>query len=190
MKNALIRKPLALVAAASLALPALGMADCIPSEPALTPGVIGYDLPFQMVSLESNKAKSPYASYAVGSLDYTAHDIELFDGKTLSGTGSEQLFSDRTYCRSTGLLDCNPQPFNVDAADKLGIGISDGETLLIIPPSGEQIIVTFTLESWGDAKQSFTAICDATSGTLRFSSATQSYIMSFGTPVPILAPPK
>ncbi len=82
------------------------------------------------------------------------------------------------------------QPFNIDKADNLGISLSDGENLLVYPPAGEQISVTFTLESWGNAKETYSGNCNATSGELYLTTSEHMYVITFGTPVAPLPPPK
>ena len=151
--------------------------DCIPTAP------VGYTVPFSMVSLKNfSSGGSQYASYTTGSLTYTSHSL-FFVGTTLSSTGNQQLFSDRTFPIDCGGLFCLNQPFNLNAADQLGVSISDG-SLLVFPIRPASIEVTFTLESWGNAQSTVTGTCDATSGELSMTSSSNMYLMTFGTPQP------
>jgi hypothetical protein len=136
-----------------------------------------------MVSLKTfSSGGSQYASYTTGTLAYTAHSF-FFTGTTLSSTGNQQLFSDRTFKIDCGPLFCSNQPFNLNAADKLGVAISDG-SFLSFPIQPASISVTFTLESWGNAQSTAVATCDATSGELHISTPTNAYLITFGTPQP------
>ena len=177
MKNRLFRIPLSLLTLLGMTMPALLRADCIPTAP------VNYTVPFTLVSLKNfSSGGSQYASYTTGSLTYTTHSI-FFSGTTLSGTNAQQLFSDRTFPIDCGPLFCSQQPFNLNAADKLGVSISDG-ALLIFPVKPASISVTFTLESWGNGQETFTGTCDATSGELVMTSSQNMYLMTFGTPQP------
>jgi hypothetical protein len=161
----------------AVALPGLMQADCVPSAAA------GYTVPISMVSLKNfSSGGSQYASYTTGRLTYTSHSY-FFSGTTLSSTGNQQLFSDRTFPIDCGPLFCSNQPFNLNNADQLGISISDG-TFLTFPIKPASISVTFTLESWGNAQSTSTATCDATSGELYITSSTGMYLVTFGTPEP------
>jgi hypothetical protein len=158
-------------------VPASWGATCIPPAP------VGYTLPFSMVSLKTfASGGSQYASYTTGSLTYTAHNF-FFVGTTLSSTNNQQLFSDRTFKIDCGPLFCSNQPFNLNAADKLGVAISDG-SILTFPIQPASISVTFTLESWGNAQSTATASCDATSGELYITTPTNMFLITFGTPAP------
>jgi hypothetical protein len=181
MKKTLIRIPLSLFTLFGLTVPGLLRADCVPTAP------VGYTVPFSMVSLKNfSSGGSQYASYTTGALTYTAHSV-FFLGTTLSSSGNQQLFSDRTL-----LLNCSPfcqnQPFSIDNADLLGVAISDG-SFLSFPVRPASISVTFTLQSWGNGTETFTAACDATSGELSITSGSGMYLMTFGTPQrPIIIP--
>jgi hypothetical protein len=160
-----------------VAMPSLLGAECIPTAP------VGYTVPFSMVTLKNfSSGGSQYASYTTGRLNYTSHSY-FFAGTTLSSTGNQQLFSDRTFPIDCGTFFCSQQPFNLNNADQLGVSISDG-SVLTFPVKPASISVTFTLESWGNGKISSTATCDATSGELYITSPTTMYVMTFGTPEP------
>ncbi|MGI8992582.1 MAG: hypothetical protein ACR2I2_23745 [Bryobacteraceae bacterium] len=91
MKNTLVRITLSLFTLFGLSGPGLLRADCVPTAP------VGYTVPFSMVTLKNfSSGGSQYASYTTGSLTYTSHS-RFFVGTTLSSTGSQQLFSDRTF---------------------------------------------------------------------------------------------
>ena len=177
MKKTLVRIPLSLLTLFGLVTPSLVHADCVPTAP------VGYTVPFSMVSLKNfSSGGSQYASYTTGSLVYTAHS-PFFSGTTLSSSGNQSLFSDRTFRIDCGGLFCLNQPFNIQAPDKLGLAISDG-TLLTFPVKPASISVTFTLESWGNVRSTSTATCDATSGELYVSTATGMDVITLGTPQP------
>lgn len=109
----------------------------------------GYTVPYSMVSLKNfSSGGSQYAAYTTSRLTYTSLST-FFSGTTLSGSGGRQLFSDRTFSIDCGPLFCSQQPFNLNAADQLGVAISDG-ALLAIPYHPPSINVTFTLQSWGN----------------------------------------
>ena len=136
-----------------------------------------------MVSLKTfSSGGSQYASYTTGSLTYTAHSF-FFSGITLSSTGNQQLFSDRTFKIDCGPLFCSNQPFSINNADQLGVAISDG-SVLTFPIQPASISVTFTLESWGNAQSTSTATCDATSGELYITTPSNMYLITLGTPQP------
>lgn len=177
MKNTIIRIPLTLLTLFSFSATGLLRADCVPTAP------VGYTVPFSMVTLKNfSSGGSQYASYTTGSLTYTAHNF-FFAGTTLSSSNNQTLFSDRTFKIDCGGLFCSNQPFNLDAADKLGIAISDG-SLLTFPVKPASINVTFTLQSWGNGQSTSTATCDAASGELYISTPTQMDIITLGTPQP------
>jgi hypothetical protein len=171
------RMVVSLFALFSVAVPGLFGAECIPTAP------VGYTVPFSMVTLKNfSSGGSQYASYTTGHLTYTSHSW-LFLGTTLSSTGNQQLFSDRTFKIDCGPLFCSNQPFNINNADQLGVAISDG-SFLTFPVKPASISVTFTLESWGNTQSTSTATCDATSGELYITSPSNGYLITLGTPEP------
>ena len=161
-------------------LPTLLRADCIPSAPT------GDTVPFTMVTLKNNLV----ASYATGSLKIsdssTPYSVDR--STTLSATQIPQMFSDRTACVGGGLC-LTKQPFDISRPDQLGVSIVEATTLTL---SGltTSISVTLTLESWGNAKISFTGTCNAAGELYGHYDSNTSALFAFGTPVSAPPPPK
>jgi len=180
VRNSFVRNPLSVITLAALTLPVLGHADCVPTAP------VGYSVPFHMVSLESFSGSSnPSASYSDGQLTYMAHS-ELFRGTIVASTNSQQLFSNRTYCRGK-FLDCSLpqyiQPFDIDQAGKISVSVSDGAFIDVFPPRGDELVVSF------DGKDSYSGTCNSTSGELYVADSDHMYVITFGTPTPPPPPP-
>jgi hypothetical protein len=133
-------------------LPTLLRADCLPSGPT------GDTVPFTLVMLKNTRV----ASYTTGTLTISNSDIpySVDHSTTLSGTQEPQLFSDRTFCPSSGVCLTGEQPFDLSAADKLGVSITEATTLVLGSGIQTSISVTLTLESWGNSKTTFTATCN------------------------------
>lgn len=163
-------------------LPTFLQADCIPSSPS------GYTVPFKLVTLKQDH----YASYATGTLTISESSGVLDWNTTLSATHVPQLFSERFIpsCPGSSGICLNQQPFDIYQADQLGVSI---DKATVVGPKGEttSINVTFTLESWGNGKESFAASCNASTGELygTFDSNTFA-VISFGTPEAPQPPPK
>jgi len=161
-------------------LPALLRADCIPSAPT------GDTVPFTMVTLKNNRV----ASYSTGSLTISdsSSPYSVDRSRTLSATRIPQLFSDRTACVGGGLC-LTKQPFDISQPDQLGVSVIEATTLTL---SGltTSISVTLTLESWGNAKISFTGTCNAAGELHGAFDSNTSAVFAFGTPVSSPPPPK
>ena len=164
--------PLCLLTLAGLITPNYLHADCVPTAPS------GYSVPFIMTELKNYPSGKAFASYTTGQL--FAKDYLL--GTTVwSATKLPQLFSDRygnVDCRSF----CLNQPFDINQADQLGVSISDGYNFLT---GQKNILVTMTLESWGNGQASFSGTCDSTTGVLYGTIGGNTFVtIAFGTPQP------
>lgn len=171
-----------LAVAAFLALPpTLLHADCIPSAPT------GDTVPFALTTLKNSQV----ASYATGTLAIsdTGGGISLDRSTTLSATHIPQLFSDRTYCPGGGLC-LIQQPFDISAADQLGVSITETTAFILGKGLTTSISVTLTLESWGNAKISFSGKCNAAGVLYGTYESNTSALIAFGTPVAAPPPPK
>ena len=167
---------IAVLALTTITAAGLLNADCLPSAPT------NYKVPFSLVTLKNfNSGGSQYASWVKGSLTITNVNTFIYSGITLASSGNQQLFSDRT---SPVCNDCyEAQPFTVFQPDELGVSISRGDSLFA-PANNGKIFLTLTLQSWGNAKEQYTATCDATSGELYYTRSTGSGLITFGTPEP------
>jgi hypothetical protein len=151
-----------------LAVPMFG--DCLPSVPT------GWQVP---VYMSAHDVANHVVNYTTGNLVNTSATVPF-----LSGNRLPQLFSDRDVPCTSQPCSFIPQPFSASNPDNLGISI----TRAVTPGTlNTTISVTLTLESWGNAKYTFPAACDATTGLLygSFSNNTMA-VISFGTPT---APP-
>jgi len=158
-------------ALALAAIPAFTLApikaDCLPSAPN------GWMIPFTMSTHQTNGV----VSYTTGTL-YSNFYFGIY---SLSGDNFAQLFSDRfvpcgQYCFPT-------QPFNENAADRVGVQISENFFIQPVTPN-----VTLTLDTWGHAKLSFQGHCDSSTNLLYGSVSNNTMVViSFGTPQ---APPR
>ncbi|MBV9267028.1 MAG: hypothetical protein JO061_12735 [Acidobacteriaceae bacterium] len=163
-----------LLALLGMTLPAMLRADCLPSAPN------GYYVPYSLVTLKNYTSGNQFASYSTGTLQASSHSVGFFEFvETLSSTRNQQLFSDRFDTKGCDGIICTYQPFAVDRADQLGVSIS--RTTLLGHPGA--INGTFTLESWGNATESFTGTCDATTGSLTGTLNGNTFVVvTFGTP--------
>jgi hypothetical protein len=167
-------------------LPTFLRADCVPS------GATGDVVPFTLVSLKNNQV----ASYATGALTISNSDIpaSIDQSRTLSATQIPQLFSDRTAnydpgCTGKICLGGQSQPFNVFQADQLGVNVTESTTLTLGTGFKTSINVTLTLESWRNAKQSFTGTCAPTGELYGTFDSNTFEVIVFGTPEPPQPPP-
>jgi hypothetical protein len=161
-------------------LPTLLRADCIPT------GATGDLVPFTLVTLKNNRV----ASYATGSLTISNSDVisSIDQSRTLSGKQIPQLFSDRTAEYDPGCtgicLGQQAQPFNIFQADQLGVNVTESSIFKLGTGTTTSIEVTLTLESWGNAKQTFAGTCTATGELYGTFDSNTFEVIAFGTPAP------
>lgn len=167
------RTAMSVLMLSTIAVPGLLQADCLPSAPT------NYTVPFSLVTLKNfSSGGNQYASWVQSSLTITNTKTLFFSSITLASSGNQQLFSDRTT--NCGEFSC--QPFDINQPDQLGVSISRSYSLN--SSTNGVIYVTLTLQSWGNAKETFTGTCDATSGELYYTSNTGMGVITFGTPQP------
>ena len=158
----------------SIALPGLLNADCLPSAPT------GYTVPFSLVTLKDfSSSGNQYASWVKGSLTITNTNTLFYSGIMLASSGNQQFFSDRTAAVCAGCFE--RQPFDIHQTDQLGVSIARGYSVLN-PANNGVIVLTLTLQSWGNTKETATATCDPTSGELYYTSSSGSGLITLGTP--------
>jgi hypothetical protein len=186
MKKTLVKAISSITFLAMMGPGLLSAAECVPGAPN------GWMAPFSMVTLK-NYATNQYASYATGVL-YSSSTSALFSqSETYSGSGNQQLFSDRgaeVNCPPAGQFGfCSYQPFDINKADKLGVSVTKSSSFLIVPGgSGTSYSGTVTLESWGNGKITFPLTCDANTGILYGAIGNDSHVaITIGLP---FSPPK
>jgi hypothetical protein len=143
-------------------------ADCLPSVPD------GWHVPYYM---STHNVITNAVGYSTGSLVNSSATVPF-----ISGDDFPQLFSDRvTTCSPEPSFLCS-QPFNAYAADHVGVTITRPAVRGTLNTT---ISVTLTLDTWGNTKYTFPAVCDATTGLLYGSLNNNTMaVFSFGAPEP------
>jgi len=136
-----VRLSILMVSMFAIVAPAVRAADCTDRLATLL-SPQSESISATAVSLNANGLAS-YASFPIITKNVSRAAVAAGGGKpsTLSGRGN-QVFSDRQR---------GAQGFAADKADDLKIDITR---------AGAQVMVTFTLLSWGNGRISFTPSCD------------------------------
>jgi hypothetical protein len=153
----------------ALVLAPMTYADCLPPVPD------GWTLPF---SMSTHDVVTNVVGYSKGTLVETSSTLPYLSSLS---SNFPQLFSDRLAapCSPDG-PPCTPQPFAANQPDYIQVIIARTAARVGYPAG---INVSLILNSWGNAKYTFPAVCDPTTNLLygSFNNNTMA-VFSFGQP--------